>query len=593
MHGTTHLTPLDWSILIGSLVFCFIVAAIYMRRASKGTAEFFASGRAMPWWLLGTSMVATTFSTDTPNLVTNLVREKGVANNWLWWAFLLNGMLTVFFYARLWRRSGVLTDLEFYEIRYSGKSAALVRGFRAIYLGLFFNCVIMASVTLAAVKIGNIMFGWPRGTTVFWCAVFSVTLSSLSGLWGVVVTDLVQFIMAMTGAFAAAYFSVKHVGGLSSLLAQLSPQTLNLLPDFGDWELSLSILIIPLTIQWWSVWYPGAEPGGGSYIAQRVLAAKDEQNAMGATLWFNVAHYALRPWPWILVALSSLVVYPNLDSIRQAFPHVSETLIGHDIAYPAMLKFLPAGFMGIMVASLAAAYFSTIETHLNWGASYLVHDFYRRFIRPEATERHYVFVSRIATALLMLVAAGIVFVLVTARESFDLMLSIGAGTGLIYILRWFWWRINAWSEIAAMISSFCMAVGVFVAKKMGHEIPTHLSLAATVAFTTVVWVIATYVTKPADKETLVKFYRLVRPFGRGWAEIRKEAGVGPSPDSLPNCLVGWILGCVLVYSALFGTGCFLYHKTAPGMFWLIAFLISAAGLAWLLPRIFGKGEEKK
>jgi Na+/proline symporter len=415
----------------------------------------------------------------------------------------------------------------------------------------------------------------------------------LSGLWGVVVTDLVQFIMAMTGAVAAAYFSVKHVGGLSALLANVSPQTLNLVPDFGNWELTLSILIIPLTIQWWSVWYPGAEPGGGSYIAQRVLAARDEKHAMGATLWFNVAHYALRPWPWILVALCSLIVYPSLDSIRQAFPHVSEELIGHDIAYPAMLKFLPAGFMGIMVASLAAAYFSTIETHLNWGASYLVHDFYRRFIRPEAAERHYVAVSRIATALLMVVAAVLVFFLVTARESFDLMLSIGAGTGLIYILRWFWWRINAWSEIAAMISSFCSAVGLFVAKKMGVEIPTHLSLAATVAFTTVVWVIATYVTRPAEKEALLKFYRLVRPFGPGWAKIREESGVGPSPDSLPHCLLGWVLGCVLVYSALFGTGSFLYGKTAQGVVWLIAFLISAGGLAWLLPRIFGAASDKK
>jgi len=615
-----QLTQLDWIILIGSLVFCFIVSVIYTRRASKGTAEFFVSGRSMPWWLLGTSMVATTFSTDTPNLVTNLVRDKGVADNWEWWAFLLTGMLTVFFYARLWRRSGVLTDLEFYEIRYSGKSAALVRGFRAIYLGLFFNCFIMASVTLAAVKIGGIMFGWTRNEIVFFCAILAVAYSILSGLWGVVVTDLVQFIIAMTGSFAAAYYAVRHVGGLSSLFAQVSqanPHALNLVPDFGNWELTLSIFIIPLTIQWWSVWYPGAEPGGGSYIAQRVLAAKDEKHAMGATLWFNVAHYALRPWPWILVALASLVVYPSLDDIRVAFPHVRADLIGHDSAYSAMLQFLPAGFMGIMVASIAAAYFSTIETHLNWGASYLVNDFYRRFIRPEATERHLVAVSRIAIALLMCVAAAMVYALETAKDSFLLMLKIGAGTGLIYLLRWFWWRVNAWSEIAAMISSFLVAGPLFAAEKLfkagkiAVDIPAYLSaqtsallhipvlsndtfsLVATVVITTVVWVAATYLTKPANKEALLRFYRLVRPFGPGWAAIRKEAGVGPSPDSLPHCLLGWILGCLLVYSALFGTGSFLYGKTAQGIVWLIAFLISAAGLAWLLPKIFGKAEDKR
>jgi Na+/proline symporter len=588
-----HLTHLDWIILIGSLLFQLAVAVIYTRRASKGTTEFFVSGRAMPWWLLGTSMVATTFSTDTPNLVTNLVRTGGVANNWQWWAFLVGGMLTVFFYARLWRRSGVMTDLEFYEIRYSGKSAALVRGFRAIYLGLFFNCFIMASVTLAAVKISNIMFGWSRESTVFWCAILSVIFAIMAGLWGVIITDLVQFIMAMTGAFAAAYFAVKQVGGLSSLFGQMNVSTLGLVPDFGNWELTLSALIIPLAIQWWSVWYPGAEPGGGSYIAQRMLAAKDEKNAMGAVLWFNVAHYALRPWPWILVALASMVVFPGLDDIRKAFPHVSENLLGHDIAYPAMLQFLPAGFMGIMVASLGAAYFSTIETHLNWGASYIVHDFYRRFIRPDATERHYVFVSRIATALLMLVAALIVFQLETAKRSFELMLSIGAGTGLIYLLRWFWWRINAWSEIVAMISSFCVAVGLFIADGRGVKIPTHLALAGSIAFTTVVWVIATFVTEPTNQETLVRFYRLTRPFGPGWREIRKKAAVGPSPDSLPNCLLGWFLGTVLVYSALFGAGSFLYGKMAQGVVWLVAFVISSVGLAWLLPRIFGAGADRK
>ena len=588
------LSSLDWSIIIGYLVFSFGLAALYVRRASKGMAEFFVSGRSLPWWLLGTSMVATTFSTDTPNLVTNLVRDNGVAGNWVWWAFLVTGMMTVFFYARLWRRSKVLTDLEFYEIRYSGKSAAVVRGFRAIYLGFFFNIVIMASVTLAAAKIANILFGWSRIETVLFCSVIVVSFSVMSGLWGVVVTDLVQFIMAMVGAVAAAYYGLNHeaVGGLSGLVSKLDPGTLNLLPDFGNWELTLSILIIPLTIQWWSVWYPGAEPGGGSYIAQRMLAAKDEKHSMAATLWFNVAHYGLRPWPWILVALASILVYPSLADIQSAFPHVSQDLIGNDIAYPAMLKFLPSGLLGVMVASLMAAYISTMDTHLNWGASYLVHDLYKRFIKPVASEKHYVLVARIVTALLMVLAALTMFMLDTAKDAFNLLLSIGAGTGLIYLLRWFWWRINAWSEIAAMISSFFIAFGFFIMGKTGVDFPTHLSLISSVSLTTIVWLIVTYATEPTDKKVLVKFYKLVRPFGNGWDFIRKETGLEPSSDSIAHAFLGWMFGIMLVYSALFGTGSFLYGKIANGIFCLIPFLISTAGLVWLLPKFFKGGVDK-
>jgi len=574
-------------------VFGLIVCVVYVRRASKGTSEFFLSGRSGPWWLLGTSMVATTFSTDTPNLVTNIVRQDGVAGNWVWWAFLLTGMMTVFFYARLWRRSGVMTDLEFYEIRYSGKSAAAVRCFRAMYLGLFFNCVIMASVTLAAVKIANVLFGWPAAVTVVCCAVLSIAFSVTAGLWGVVVTDLVQFAMAMTGAFAAAYYATQQdqVGGLSGLLERLDPQVLSVLPDFGNGELLLSVLIIPLTVQWWSVWYPGAEPGGGSYVAQRMLAAKDERHAMGATLWFNVAHYALRPWPWVVVALCSMLVYPTLGDIQSAFPHVDPGLIGNDIAYPAMLKFLPPGFMGIMVGSLIAAYVSTMDTHLNWGASYLVHDVYRRFLRPAASEKHCVRVSRVATAGLMVVAAVMVFFLENAKDSFDLMLSIGAGTGLIYLLRWFWWRINAWSEIAAMISSFCIAVALFVARKCGAAFSTHITLAVSVAVTTAVWVAVTLLTRPTSRETLVAFYRLVRPAGPGWQDIRRETGLGPSPDSLPHAFLGWVLGCALVYAALFGTGSYLYGHVIQGTVCLAVFIASGLGLAWLLPRILGRGSQ--
>ena len=590
-----HLSNLDWTIILGYLIFSFGLAALYIRRASKGMAEFFVSGRSLPWWLLGTSMVATTFSTDTPNLVTNFVREHGVAHNWVWWAFLVTGMMTVFFYARLWRRSKVLTDLEFYEIRYSGKSAAVVRGFRAIYLGFFFNIVIMASVTLAAAKIANILFGWSRGETVLFCSVIVVGFSVMSGLWGVVVTDLIQFLMAMTGAVAAAYYALKHpaVGGLTGLVEKLDPGTLNLLPDFGNWELTVSLLIIPLTIQWWSVWYPGAEPGGGSYIAQRMLAAKDEKHSMAATLWFNVAHYGLRPWPWILVALASILVYPNLSDIQTAFPHISENLIGNDIAYPAMLKFLPHGLLGIMVASLLAAYISTMDTHLNWGASYLVHDLYKRFFKPEASEKHYVLIARIVTTVLMILAALTMFALETAKDAFNLLLSIGAGTGLIYLLRWFWWRINAWSEIAAMISSFVIASILFILNKSGVQIPSHISLVTSVGLTTVVWVIVTFLTKPTDRKVLVNFYKLVRPFGKGWDAIQKQENLPPSSDSITHAILGWVLGIMLVYSALFGTGSFLYGKIANGVVCLIPFLISVGGLIWLLPKFFGKTEKEK
>lgn len=491
-----QLTPVDWLIVVVSISVSFLPAILLARRAGSSTAEFFTSGRAAPWWLVGISMVATTFSTDTPNLVTNLVRERGVASNWVWWSFLLTGMLTVFFYARLWRRSGVLTDLEFYELRYSGTPASVVRGFRAVYLGLFFNCVIMASVNLAAAKIANVVLGWPIERTLVVCGLLNIAFAATSGLWGVLVTDLIQFGIAMTGSFVAAIFALRQpeVGGLAGLVAKTDPAMLHLLPDFSDWGLTLSVLIIPLTVQWWSVWYPGSEPGGGSYIAQRMLAARSERDALGGTLLFNVAHYALRPWPWILVALASLIVYPDLQDIARTFPHVDPGLIGHDMAYPAMLRFLPAGWLGLMIAGLLAAYVSTLSTHLNWGTSYLVHDIYRRFVRPDADERHYVAVGRVVTGLLMVLAGLLTLVLDTARQSFDLLLSIGAGTGLLYLLRWFWWRINAWSEISAMVSSFVVALGFFLAGKAGHVVPSHVSLIVTVLVTTIVWVSATFLT---------------------------------------------------------------------------------------------------
>ena len=578
-----HLTPLDWAIVIVSLGITFIPAIVLAKRAGKNTAEFFAAGRQAPWWLIGISLVATTFSTDTPNLVTNLVRDGGVAENWVWWSFLLTGLATVFFYARLWRRSGVLTDLEFYELRYSGKAASFVRGFRAIYLGLFFNCVIIATVNLAVVKIASILFGWPREETLLFCAIVPIIFAATAGLWGVMVTDMIQFCITMTSAFAAAYFALHApgVGGLHGMIGRVTashPSLLSILPDFRDWPTALAIFVIPLTVQWWSVWYPGAEPGGGSYVAQRMLAAKSERDSLFGTLSFQAMHYALRPWPWIVVALASTIVYPSLNDIHARFPNVAPSLIGNDIAYPAMLVFLPAGFAGFMVAGIFAAYRSTIETHLNWGTSYLVHDFYRRFLRRDADEKHYVTVGRLVTVLLMIAGVATTYLLATAKEGFDLLLSIGAGTGLIYLLRWFWWRINAWSEVSAMIASFAVAVVFFVLGKTGHAQPSTTVLLTTVGITTVVWIFVTLVTPQVAEPTLEAFYAKVRPAGPGWARIRRRSGLGPSPDSPALSLAGWVLGLAAIYGALFATGCYLYAEAVPALVWTLVSCLAIVGL---------------
>ncbi|HEV8410269.1 MAG TPA: sodium:solute symporter family protein, partial [Gemmatimonadaceae bacterium] len=545
MNSGFHFSPLDLGIIAASILISFLPAIFFAKRAGQNTSQFFTAGRSAPWWLVGVSMVATTFSTDTPNLVTNMVRDVGVSENWLWWSFLLTGMLTVFFYARLWRRSGVLTDLEFYEIRYSGKPATFLRGFRAIYLGLFFNCVIMATVNLAAAKIANVVLGWPMGRTLMVCGIMTIFFASVSGLWGVLVTDSIQFLITMSGTFAVTYFALKQpaVGGMAGLLAKVPAKSLALLPDFGDWSVALAVFVIPLTVQWWSVWYPGAEPGGGSYIAQRMLASRSEKDAVTGTLLFNVMHYALRPWPWILTALASTLVFPTLRDISAALPYVDHSLIGNDIAYPAMMQFLPAGFLGLVVAGTLAAYRSTIETHLNWGTSYLVHDFYRRFLKPGETEKHYVLVGRLVTAGLMISAGFLTYALGTAKDAFDLILSVGAGTGLIYLLRWFWWRVSAWSEIAAMASSFIVAIGFFIARKSGFEVASHISLLVTVGVTTVVWVATTMLAAPTDRATLVRFYELVRPSGPGWAIVRSESAVQPAPDSLAQGVLGWVCGC--------------------------------------------------
>ena len=463
---------LDWLIIVATLAVCFVPALFFGKRSGQSTTEFFASGRSVPWWLAGLSMVATTFSSDTPNLVTDIVRRQGVAGNWVWWAFVLTGVSTVFFYARLWRRSGVMTDLEFYEIRYSGKAASVVRGFRAVYLGLLFNCMIMATVNLAACKIAGILFGFERWETLLFVGLLNVAFAAHSGLWGVLVIDMIQFFIKMTAVIAAAYFALQapQVGGLSAMYAKLSAMKgphggsyLNVLPDFtNNWDLALAVFIMPIAVQWWAVWYPGAEPGGGSYIAQRMLASKSEKDALGAVLFFNVAHYVLRPWPWILTALCSILVYPELSDIQKAFPNLDPSLLGHDIAFPAMLKFLPVGFVGLMVGGLIAANSSTILTHLNWGASYLVHDFYQRFIKTNASEKHYVLVGRLATVLLFLLSSATVYLLDSAKDAFDIILQIGAGTGLLYLVRWFWWRVNAWCEVVAMVSSFLVSLALLV-----------------------------------------------------------------------------------------------------------------------------------
>jgi len=590
-----HLHTIDWAIVVASIAICFIPALFFARRSGKNTSEYFASGRSVPWWLGGLSMVATTFSSDTPNLVTNFVRTQGVAGNWQWWAFVLTGVATVFFYAQLWRRSGVLTDLEFYEMRYSGKAASLVRGFRAIYLGLFFNCVIMASVNLAACKIAAILFGLDRWQTLLFVGLLNVVFAAHSGLWGVLVIDMIQFMIKMTAVIAAAYFALQlpAIGGLSGLMEKLAsrrgPGGLNylaMLPDFtSNGDLAVAIFVMPMAVQWWAVWYPGSEPGGGSFIAQRMLASKSEKDSLGSVLFFNLAHYVLRPWPWILVALASLIIYPELSDIHQAFPELDPRLIGHDIAYPAMLKFLPIGWMGLMVGGLIAANSSTILTLLNWGASYLVHDFYRRFLKPGADEHHYVFAGRVATVALFFCSSAMVYLLETAQDNFNLMLQIGAGTGLLYLVRWFWWRVNAWCEIVAMLASFAIAIGWQILHKNGVRYGTHEELLIAILFTTVCWLAAAFLAPQTDRQTLIDFYRKVRPFGPGWAPVRAcaeeiieaEAAVGGSHENMPLALLGWVSGCVVIWSSLFAVGNFLYGRYVYA--WCLLALFVASGLA--------------
>ncbi|MGY0391410.1 sodium:solute symporter family protein [Bizionia sp. KMM 8389] len=584
-----ELSVLDITLILVFFAITLFIGVYVSKQSGKSASEYFLSGRNMPWWLLGVSMVATTFSTDTPNLVTDIVRTNGVSGNWVWWAFLLTGLLTVFVYAKLWRKSEVNTDIEFYELRYGGKAAKFLRGFRAIYLGIIFNILAMSAVTLAAIKIGAIMLGLEPWETVIYAGTITVLFSALGGFKGVVYTDFILFFTAMAGALGAAYYLVglPEVGGLEAMLQHENVvDKLNILPDFTNTEALITLLIIPLAVQWWSSWYPGAEPGGGGYIAQRMLAAKNENHAIGATFFFNIMHYALRPWPWIIVALTSLVVFPDIASIHEAFPLVAEDKLGQDLAYSAMLTKLPSGLLGLVLASLVAAYMSTISTHLNWGASYIVNDYYKQQVDPGASEKQLVAVGRIATVVLMVCSALLALVLTNALQLFDIILMFGAGTGLIFILRWFWWRINAWSEISAMLVSGVVSIilnftdfGIYCFGADGL-MPGWAKFPMIVLVTTSVWLIVTFLTQPENADVLRAFYSKIQPGGPGWNKVVNEAREdhvelvdAKAGWSVPSGILAMLVGCALIYSVMFATGYFIYGYYLKAIMLSVAVLI--------------------
>ena len=561
------LSSLDWTIIGVYFLLSLAVGIWASKQAGKDTRSFFLAGRNMPWWLLGVSMVATTFSTDTPNLVTDLVRQNGVSGNWTWWAFLVTGMLTVFVYAKLWHRSGVLTDIEFYELRYSGKAAAFLRGFRALYLGLVFNVLVMGAVSLAAIKFGEIVLGLPGWVTLTIACSITLAYSTLGGLKAVIITDFVQFTLAMIGSVWGMMYilGLSQIGGLSNLLTHSNVvDKLALFPDMSDPNVWVPVLLVPLAVQWWASYYPGSEPGGGGYIAQRMFSAKDESNAVSATFLFNAAHYALRPWPWILIALASLVVFPELKDLQSAFPNLPADKLGHDVAYPAMLTLLPSGLLGLVAASLIAAFMSTMSTQVNLGASYLVNDFYQRFIRPDASEKQLVAVGRMFTVISIILGGGLGLMLTSAGQAFDLLLMIGAGTGLIYILRWFWWRINAYTEIVAMLSSLIIAGYM----NFGNvDLDSWQKIVIGAILTTIIWITATFITPADDEETLLKFVKKVNPGGPGWKKYQVEGASEPWP--VPQGILNMLLGCIAVYGFLLGVGQLIYGNNYPGMLLLI------------------------
>ncbi len=598
------LETLDYAIIIGFFATTLIVGLLVAKKSGKSSSEYFLSGRNMPWWLLGISMVATTFSTDTPNLVTDIVRNQGVSGNWVWWAFLITGLLTVFVYAKLWRKSEVNTDIEFYELRYGGKPAKFLRGFRAVYLGVIFNVMAMSAVTLAAIKIGQIMLGLTPLETIGYAGLVTVIFSTIGGFKGVVYTDFILFFAAMAGGIGAAYYCVNlpEVGGMEGLMANEAViNKINILPDFNDTTTLITLLIIPLAVQWWSAWYPGAEPGGGGYIAKRMLAAKDENHAIGATFFFNALHYALRPWPWILVALASIVVYPDIASIHEAFPNIVESKLGDDLAYSAMLTKLPSGLLGLVMASLIAAYMSTISTHLNWGSSYVVNDFYARYVKPKASQKELVNVGRISTVLLMVVSSGVALLLTNAYQLFNIILMFGAGTGLIFILRWFWWRINAWSEISAMFSSgvisilfnfTSLGVVLFGTAEVDGILPNWSTYPVVVLLTSIVWLAVTFLTRPEKDKTLFDFYKQTQPGGPGWEKIiikaRAQGAALVTTNqkwSVPAGVLATLVGCVTIYGALFSTGYWIYGYYTQASILTLLTLIATIALVKLWQRI--------
>lgn len=595
------LSTLDITLIVVFFAITLFIGIYVSKQSGKSSSEYFLSGKNMPWWLLGVSMVATTFSTDTPNFVTDIVRKDGVSANWMWWAFLITGLLTVFVYAKLWRKSDVNTDIEFYELRYGGAPARFLRGFRAIYLGLLFNIFAMAGVTLAAIKIGSIMLGLQPWETIVYAGSVTVIFSALGGFKGVVYTDFILFFTAMAGAIGAAYYLINlpEIGGLEALFQNENvADKLSILPDFNNTEALITLLIIPLAVQWWSSWYPGAEPGGGGYIAQRMLAAKDENHAIGATFFFNVMHYALRPWPWILVALASLVIFPDIASIQEAFPNVSEDKLGHDLAYSAMLTKLPSGLLGLVLASLVAAYMSTISTHLNWGSSYLVNDFYKQQINKNASEKELVLVGRISTIVLMVLSAFFALYLQNAKQLFDIIIMFGAGTGLIFILRWFWWRINAWSEISAMVVSGVVSL-LFASQSIGGELfgdealmPSWAKFPMIVLITTIVWLVVTFLTKPEGNNVLQNFYKRTQPGGPGWHKVIKEAQHdsinivdNKAGWSVPSGIIAMLVGCVFIYSIMFATGYIIYGKYADALILILVTVLSGIILIKLWKKI--------
>ena len=571
-----NLLFLDWAIIGFFFIISLGVGIWASKKAGKNTKSYFLADRNMPWWLLGISMVATTFSTDTPNLVTDLVRKNGVSGNWSWWAFLITGMLTVFIYAKLWHRSEVLTDIEFYELRYSGKAAAFLRGFRALYLGLIFNVLVMGAVSLAAIKFGEIVLGIPGWLTLSIACSITLAYSLLGGLRAVIITDFIQFIFAMIGSIWGMIYclGLPEIGGLSNLISHDNVAgKLSIIPDLSNPDIWVPLLLVPLAVQWWASYYPGAEPGGGGYIAQRMFSAKDEFNAVGATFLFNLAHYAIRPWPWILIALCSLIIFPSLTDIQSAFPNLPADKLGHDVAYPAMLTLLPSGLLGLVSASLIAAFMSTMSTQLNLGASYLVNDFYHRFIKPSAAQEELVKVGRMFTLVSIFLGGGLGLILTDAGQAFNLLLMIGAGTGLIFILRWFWWRINAYTEIVAMVSSLLIACYLNFG---GVNLADWEKIIIGSILTTIIWLIATFLTPPDDDETLQKFVLKVNPGGPGWKKYSKDISSDPWP--VPKGILSMMLGCIFVYGVLIGVGQCIYGHIALGASVLVFGMISLFGL---------------